>query len=1676
MEDNKKLLNDIAIVGMACRFPNANNYKEFWNNLVNGLDCVSEIDNKRWDSSRFYSAKQEDGKSISKWCGLVEKMEYFDNQFFRISPREALVMDPHQRNLLEVSWQCIEDSGIGLKQLQNNITDVYTNVSHNDYGHRVYAKPKEIDGYSNLGNVASISANRISYCFGLRGISMAIDAACASSLVAINEGCRALYMGDCNYALIGSANFVLHQSRFISYSKARMLSSDGRCKTFDMTANGFVPGEGVGVLLLQRLEDAVKENNHVYAVIKASVVSQIGGKDSITAPKMQEQKKLILSAYSRCDFTPETVGYIEAHGTGTALGDPIEIEALKQAFSEYTNKKQFCKIGSVKTNIGHLEGTAGMAGVIKAVLMMNAHKIPKSLNLKDLNPIIDFANSPFEVATACTDWNPINKSLLLRAGVSAYGFGGAGGHILLEEYLGNKSSPKCETMNNIFTLSAKTEISLDKTIQKWREFTKTSDFSILSLQDICATSTWSRSDFRFRIGFNVKEKKDLVNKLTDLKYNALPQKYNKVVMQIGTLKLLGFFEVTQLYYEQPEFRNSINSFKIMLDDDEWSELFNDIWKEQNKKLYTFIVHYALIKVLDRVGIKVNTVVASGEGTWPFLVYSGIVSKKNAIMVIKNKINYNNLEFFKPKINLYDGFRQRMLLPMKLKMSNFDYINSSMKIDLNEIQNSFLEKAEKVYSNIYTYKKIVQEWKNIISDLEFDEVINVVTKRLDIKNAENINLTLFILISSMQRLSRKWDLNNQEINCCGKKFNEIMQLYNDGILAKTDICNIFSHNNSLRNSTVYTEYTELNDKRTISDKNREVIEGEGDFKEWITGMIKNDTLYKTQDDEMLIKIDREYQEIKQAYNLKEVFNNILLDTWCNGFNIEMKSIYNVNSFHKVALPVYEFDRKPYLLSNILDNCEVGSTVTKERGIKSKKIKEIDVNDTIIKDHKIIDRILVPAATFIQFAMDQVVSVDTNVNKLTRVIFLRPCEVKDEQKLFFNDKSGEFSIQSSRDVFCKGEYGREIFDSIPPINFDGLNNYPELENHKVYKILSKLGYLYGKSLRVIKKIWMLNGGYIAQLSEFEYENKEKISSALLDGIIQSILAVELLEDGLDSTGMIYIPFKINEISFNGELHGGCYVVIHKSRIEKVNGDLLASVSVYHYNGKPLVSINRLCLKGCEKNFLQKNKNEDIFLNQVLCYETVWIEQSEIISAEQINSKTAIIYILQSYEKNIYKTLYDNYKRVVLIQAGETFSEEKDKFIINPLKIDDLINVFDRLDDKKQEYDLYCLGTNNEPILAESYESIKKCLNSKVHYFFNLCKAALMKRIGKKLNIFIPVTNSQIVTESDYCWNFIWGGLESLARTIKQENSKVNMSVIDFEFEDIEKQIDIILRDFPAIRSQPLVAYRGEQRFIRGLKTKQLNSNISSVDIDKEDTYIIAGGMGGVGYSIVEALSKLEKTNLIIVGSSELNKEKKDRIDKLNKYKSKVVYFQCDITHRLEMMHMVEAIKQQYGDIRGVIQCAGKTDDQLMMNKKWECFYDVIESKILGTFILNEITQKEPLKFFLVFSSIVSVIGNIGQSDYAYGNGVLDSFIEYREKNGYPGKSICINWTLWENLGMGANSSAIKNFSHKTGGIKSDVATKICFDILKKGFRQTLIVENSDTAKEYLRKIFNVSGENI
>ena len=525
------ITGEIAIIGLGGRYPQADSLREFWQNLKEGKDCITEIPRERWDHTRYYDAVDKTpGKTYTRWGGFLKDIDRFDAMFFNISPREAEMMDPQERLFLTCVYETLEDAGYTRDRLRRRFSakadmgapvGVFAGVMYQEYqllgtSDTVPAEVKAIPG-----NSSSI-ANRISYFFNFNGPSMAVDTMCSSSLTAIHLACESIRRGECALAIAGGVNLSIHPNKYLIIGQYRFASTDGRCKSFGKDGDGYVPGEGVGSVLLKPLQEAIEDRDHIYGVIKATAINHGGKTNSYSVPNPSAQSAVIDRALQQSGVNPRTLSYLEAHGTGTALGDPIEIASLAKVFKKYTEDSQFCAIGSVKSNIGHCESAAGIAGLTKVLLMLQHGQIAPSLHAKELNPHIDFSKTPFTVQQSLGTWkrsemtiNGEMQELPRIAGISAFGAGGANAHLVIEEYI-PKDSIKAVgsyTLPALIVLSAKNPDTLRLQVERLLSVITENAYTGEDLPSIAYTLQVGREPMEYRLALMVSSIRDLQEKL-----------------------------------------------------------------------------------------------------------------------------------------------------------------------------------------------------------------------------------------------------------------------------------------------------------------------------------------------------------------------------------------------------------------------------------------------------------------------------------------------------------------------------------------------------------------------------------------------------------------------------------------------------------------------------------------------------------------------------------------------------------------------------------------------------------------------------------------------------------------------------------------------------------------------------------------------------------------------------------------------------------------------------------------------------------------------------------------------------------------------------------------------------------------------------------------------------------
>ncbi|NEO42202.1 MAG: SDR family NAD(P)-dependent oxidoreductase [Moorea sp. SIOASIH] len=654
----------IAIVGMACRFPGeANDPQQFWQILSNGIDTITEIPKERWDIDAYYDPNPEaPGKTYSPYGAFLQNIDWFDPEFFKISPREALSMDPQHRLLLEVSWEALENAGNIPQRLHGSPTGVFIGITLSEYGS--ITKQAELD--SNIGSYAITglplyaAAGRLSYTLGLTGPSMAIDTACSSSLVAIHQACQSLRQQECEMALAGGVNIYSSLEPLVSMSQAQMLSPDGHCKTFDALADGANCAEGCGILVLKRLSDAQSSGDRILALIRGSAVNQDGPSSGFTVPNGSSQQKLIRQALKVAKVEPSQVSYIEAHGTGTAIGDPIELRSLAAVFEEEDSREKPLMLGSVKTNIGHTASAAGVSGVIKTILQLQHRQIAPHLHLKNPTPKFNWEQFPVVLPTKLTAWE-VNEGSRI-AGVSSFGGSGTNAHVVLEEaplqVKSQKSEEKQERPLHLLTLSAKTAKALEELVSRYYKHLESN--AELELADICYTANTGRLHFNHRLAIIASHQQELQEKLLQLKVreevsgvfsgeqesNTSPPKVAFIFTGQGS----QYFNMGhQLYQTQPVFRETLDKCDQILSpllEHSLLEVIYDFNTEELKSTlleqtaYTqpalFAIEYALAQLWQSWGIKPDILMGHSVGEYVAATVAGVFSLEDGLKLIATR--------------------------------------------------------------------------------------------------------------------------------------------------------------------------------------------------------------------------------------------------------------------------------------------------------------------------------------------------------------------------------------------------------------------------------------------------------------------------------------------------------------------------------------------------------------------------------------------------------------------------------------------------------------------------------------------------------------------------------------------------------------------------------------------------------------------------------------------------------------------------------------------------------------------------------------------------------------------------------------------------------------------------------------------------------------------------------
>lgn len=1670
-EPKRNTKKDIAIVGISCRFPGAKNYKEFWNNLENGVASISEID--RWNFEQYYSESDEADKCSSKWLGMVDDIDKFDNNFFNISPREAKHMDPQQRILLEETWHCIEDAGIALKRLQKKKTAVYIgSLSIDPYFN--YTSPEDIDIYTGTGNYPFMLSNRISYFLGLNGESKTLDIACGSAFVALHDARRAILSGEADYALVGGVNLHYSPLKYMIWSKNRMLSPVGKCKTFDMGADGFVAGEGIGIVLLQPLDKAIADQNHIYGVINGSAVNHGGKGNAIFAPKVEAQRDVILDAYKDAGYGPDTVSYIEAHGTGTSLGDPIEVEALTQAFEQYTHKKKFCKIGSVKTNIGHLMAASSMPSLIKVLLMLQNRKIPASLNVNETNPIINFDNSPFTIAKSYEDWESPDQGVPLRAGISSFGYGGVNSHVLVEEYCGdvsNRVSKRGEV--HLFAISAKTQKSLEDMVSNWIYLLKQDSRVLPDLRETCLTLLEGRESFEYRFCKWVKNQADLLKALESTSEDSFSKQLEGTLCIRGGESLFNSFsEWENLCKEYPLFNDKLTKIlEIVENFDEDNKITEGLksneWAKEYEELYSFILTYSIACGFMELGLEPKIVTGYKTGVWISLAISKILSLKEILMLLAGKLDILEVKPNRPVIPLYDAVNMKKINPFAVNTDYFEDLLAGLSIPY-EILEHYIKKARSLYSNQFTFKKYMEEWNQYLKPIGAD-IKNLLYKQEYLEeNSDKVRrdrlLLMVIILSSLNRLNQKWNISAKKL-LTDNRFYELLDLVVDDVIPK-DLMILLLNDENPDFQKVSFVMKERLDKICISSKKPYQYLSEyskdlteiTDFPTWVNKAIN---LNKIPDLENMLFIDFGkltnatkdgavvvLKKGKLSLNIKKALSSL----WLCGVDIDWGKLYPEDSFNKVQLPVYPFEQNSFWLpEKERGQHEQNNNGADKTGVaiaaihpllhqntssfsQQKFTSAFTINETFM-DYAESEKSVFPPMALLEMAhaatkyalRDSNTENETEAKTGLRIqnvawgrtvaLGLEPVNLQTSLVLGEDDSIAfEIYSDSNKDeiIHAQGYASPFNLSEIPSLDIGKLKatcNQKFLPQDRCYELLNIMDSNNIGLHKTITGIYQGAGQILVEMilpdNASDYATQFTLQPAMLDASLQAIKTVQ----ELDGSHMFMTVLKLEEVEVFSKCTSRMWSLVKYSQdICDGENKLKLDLELCNEEGELCIRIKGLELSINIEKIAKKEdtacKREVYFLNKK--WETCIQNSSRFISG-------TVAILTTDETKPLAELVLQNFMNAKIINYSNLKYE------------------FDKPKDEWKSYagliDLTGCGSK----VVDSIDWIK-WLQMVIEY-------------GNKDDLMILCVTSGLEAYQNNAINLAGASRVGLYRMLQSEYRHLYSRHMDLEATtDDSSCAEQITKEFLMKSEETEVCYRGAVRYKSFLGELQgYSSGKKQFVFPEGHVLFITGGTRGLGYLCARHFAdEYAVKRMVLLGKEKIPpREQWDncqspamalKIKSIRELEAKgvqVKVLSTSLTDDQGLRECINDITNTMGPIGGVLHCAGvtNTENPAFIRKSIDDFGHVLDPKIRGLDLLYDTLKNEPLKFFVLFSSVSAILPTLAtaQSDYSMANAYMDYFAQAKNKD-CP--IISIQWPSWKQTGMGE----VKNKAYQQTGLLS------------------------------------------
>lgn len=1600
-----KTCEPVAIIGMACRFPgNTNTPDDFWELLKNGVDAITEIPSERWNIEDFYSDdKTEPGKMYTRHGGFIKEADKFEPNFFGISPREAVTMDPQQRILLEVSWEALENAGIIPETLKGSKTGVFIGISGNDYSKfNIYSgNPELIDAYAGTGNTASIAAGRISYTLGLQGPNIPVDTACSSSLVSIHLAHESLNSGESDMVIAGGVNLILSPENTIYFCKLNALSEDGHCRSFDESANGYVRSEGCGIVILKRLSDAIDSGDNILAVIRNTEVNHDGNSNGLTAPNGLAQEKLIRTAVENAEIEPDNIGFVEAHGTGTGLGDPIEIRAMVSALCENRLEKNPLIIGSVKSNIGHTESAAGIASLIKTVLALKNKQIPPNIYFQKLNPQINYKNESFIIPISLTEWETDSGKRI--AGVSSFGISGTNAHIILEEFKEKPIPVKNAEPPYFLTISAKNQESLRLLISSYQEFIpdKVSEYSVY---DLCYSAALKRTHFDYRFACVTYSKLETLMALAEYQNSNTEtktvRKNNKVVFVFPGQGSQWLKMGRQLFENEKVFRNVIekcdSEFRNHI---EWS-LIDLIENNEDESLLEdidivqpllFALQIAIAELWISWGICPDSVIGHSMGEVGASYIAGSINLSDAAVLIcaRSKIlKQKTGKGFMLFTELSQEKASEIISPYTDKVSVA--VCNSPKTTVLSGDTDILTEISKKLEEDKIFSRRVKV--NVASHSpQMDSLIPELRQVLKDIKPEKERIKIYstvkgIVVSGEEQNTEYWVDNVREAVLFSKAINEAIK--ND--------CNIF---------------VEISPHPLLLPMIEEAFQNA---------------------DKKCFAVP----SLRRERNEKESLLKSLAELYCYGLNIDFSSLFKETG-RFIQLPNYiwnkdrywsEITNKKIKYSKKLDNGLPGDFFELPTG---SYFSEMSLSTELLPDFcKSLETVIFPKVSFIDTSLTLIsknIGSDFVIRNLNFNQDLVLTEEETKAQLFFYPENSGYSLQflsmveeSGKKSWITHAEGKIVNESIPEQTNEYYLSLVKNIQEKATKVIAPSEIYqeqdnYETRFRIIENIWVYGNTAVSKIKlPKKLANGEiyLVHLAMLDACLKSIYFLLPETDYyIDSINLVRAFARPNPELWS-------HVEVRKNS----NG-YLSDISLFDYKGRLLFEAKNAKLKQeGQDSFVPPEKTEDWF------FETVW-ELQQLPPPVTDHAKPGKWIIFNEPEgtgENLIMLLEARNNKCISVLPGDHFQKtDSQTYVINPLEPGDFEKLFNDIQDTIYGMiHLWNISSEND------YSDLNSFWNTGRNSIVSLLKSLGTKQ---KVKLWV-VTNGCCTVEGDKTVSFIQAPAWGLGKVINYEFPEINCINIDLGAEPQAVEIQMLFEELYSENNEKNIALRNGNRLVERLvrykskpktfpklkepsgfmgKVKNMFSSVEDGNLERalilpDATYLVTGGLGGLGLIFAKWLIEQGAKNLVLTGRTaesipESLSSSKD-VD--------IRVIKSDVSIENDVKKLFAEIEKM-PPLKGIIHSAGIISDGSIINNDTQRFEKAMEGKALGALNLHKHTLKMKPDFFIMFSSMVSIIGLTGLSNYASANAFMDSLAYYRRLNGLP--ALSINWGPWSETGL-------------------------------------------------------------